>query len=453
MSTHFEILIDASGSMGYMQGTEHENKYLLPDNSTRTDLVKKILSNTIIPKLSFVDSLSISTFRDEYILNKNGERIIVNNKYNCYPDLKDVFTGDFDLYEITAKVNNLLNPDPNGTPLSWATCLTINQSIHDNINIIIFSDGDDSGDNQFDGTILKTIGDKNCKIYFIGIDQNPEASKKSKNLADQTGGFYVNLRVINYDESVFDSLLFNFNTTITSNAIKDSLKITSPIAVTTSNGKDDKSEVPLNKKPNSTDEATAEEDKIKVPNATECNTEKNDLKSQVNENTKSLKLISSQLDSIVRQLSNIGKEKANDDDEFIANEDEAFNRAVGYKCEMHLNSVFKKKNWEKVNWLNEVNEQNKPYDFEVIVNGINFFIECKGSASNSKEFLLTKNEWQFYLQNRKNYRLYFVSGINTMNPTIIRIEDLLTEMEESKLIPCSKVNRVNADRINFQIID
>jgi hypothetical protein len=160
------------------------------------------------------------------------------------------------------------------------------------------------------------------------------------------------------------------------------------------------------------------------------------------------------LDSIVKQISFIGKEKSNDKDEFEANEDEERNRVIGYQCEKHINSVFLKNNWEKVNWLNENTEQGKPYDFEVTVKGINYYIECKGSTSNSKEFFLTKNEWLFYLANRKNYRLYFVSEINSQNPTIHRIEDLLKDMEEGKLIPCSSINRkVKAERILFQIIN
>ena len=115
---------------------------------------------------------------------------------------------------------------------------------------------------------------------------------------------------------------------------------------------------------------------------------------------------------------------------------------------------FLKLKWEATIWLNENGEQGKPYDFEVTIDGATYFIECKGSTSNSKEFFLTKNEWLFYLANHKNYRLYFVSEINSQNPTIHRIKDLLKDMEEGKLIPCSSVNRkVKADRIVFQIIN
>ena len=50
-----------------------------------------------------------------------------------------------------------------------------------------------------------------------------------------------------------------------------------------------------------------------------------------------------------------------------------------------------------------------------------------------KHFFLTLNEWLFYLANRKNFRLYFVSEINSTNPIVHRIEDLLKDMEEGKL--------------------
>ena len=45
MDIDFKILIDASASMGYMKGSEFQDKFLLPDGKTRTDLVKKLLMN------------------------------------------------------------------------------------------------------------------------------------------------------------------------------------------------------------------------------------------------------------------------------------------------------------------------------------------------------------------------------------------------------------------------
>ena len=448
MSIHFNILIDASGSMGHFYDKDGNPniKYLLPDGrTTRTELVIKILIDSVIPKLSFIDTIKIETFSSPVVLNQFGNPKLKSGQKQHSPKTLNIYEGEYSVEKIDTSINKITIPVEAGTPLSWATCVTINQSKQEKINIIILSDGDDSVTALYDEIILQTIGTKNCKIYFIGISQNEEAQRKSKNLADKTGGFYVNLGIMNYDETIFDNMLFEFNTIITSNALKDQFRIGSLVSETISNIIEVKNEP-----------KTAEEEKeeLNIAATVQKETKPIDIEKQVEENTKSLQLITSQLDSIVKQISFISKVKTNDEDEFEANEDEERNRVIGYQCEKHINSIFLKNNWQKVDWLNENTEQSKPYDFEITVSGINYFIECKGSTSNSKEFFLTKNEWLFYLANRKNYRLYFVSEINSQNPTIHRIEDLLTDMEEGKLIPCSSLNRkVKADRILFQIIN
>jgi hypothetical protein len=442
MKEHYEILIDASGSMGYMKGDDDEDKYLLPDKSTRTDLVKKILINTLIPKLAFVNNLNILTFRRELTLNDKNEFIADVSK----PFLKYIYNDTFDENKIKTVISEIENPEKGGTPIFGVVSSIIKKNKALDIKLIIISDGDANDEKEFDVALLKKINSLNvkCKIYFIGIDQDEEAQKKSKNLADKTNGFYINLEAINYEETIFDNMLFEFNTTITSNALKEQFKIDPLVSETISKIIEEKNEP----------KTVEEEEELNIAKTVQEEAKPIDLEKQVEENTKSLQLITSQLDSIVKQISFIGKEKSNDKDEFEANEDEERNRVIGYQCEKHINSVFLKNNWEKVDWLNENAEQSKPYDFEVTVKGINYYIECKGSTSNSKEFFLTKNEWLFYLTNRKNYRLYFVSEINSQYPTIHRIEDLLKDMEEGKLIPCSSVNRkLKADRILFQIIN
>lgn len=443
MIKKFDILIDASGSMGYMKGTKHEDKYLLPDKSTRTDLVKKILIKSIIPKLSFAGTINLSSFRNETKKDSNGKLIVIDNRYQEFPHSKNFYQGYYDSEMINKIISRIDNPEIGGTPLFWA----ISEKLNISDNIVVLSDGDANDVENFDEEILKKIieKEKKCKIYFIGISQDQEAARKSKNLADKTGGFYVNLDVINYDESVFENMLFEFNTTITSNALKENLGITSsPIKdpqVTSEQLKNESiesNEIKNNEKRKEEDVYAIEDTPI-------------DLKAQVTENTKSLKLISTQLDSIVKQISFI---KSNpEEDEFTANEDEELNKIIGNTSEKYLFEFLKSK-WVKTKWLNENGEQGKPYDFEVESDGINYYIECKGTSSSSNEFFLTLNEWLFYLANRKNYRLYFVSEINSKNPSIHRIEDLLNDMAEGKLIPCSSINRkVKADRILFQIIN
>ncbi|MEN9656385.1 MAG: hypothetical protein RL311_1366, partial [Bacteroidota bacterium] len=349
MEIHFDILIDASGSMGYMKGAgkEHENQYLLPDGSTRTDLVKKILLNSIVPKLSFVDSLTFSTFRNEYEFDKEGKRIIIDKKYKDYPATKLFYSGNYDSKMINSIVSEINNPDPGGTPLFWAIKSTIDQKV--NLNIIILSDGGANDNPQFDEEVLKLIrySNKKCKIYFIGIDQDDDAQKKSKNLADKTGGFYVNLEVINYDEAVFNNMLFEFNTTITSNALKESLKIEPTIVEPASETLENKIES------NFIEEV--KEDITIEKKVIQKDIEPLDLKKQVEENTKSLQLITSQLDSIVKQISFIGREQSDEKDEFVANEDEEKNKLIGAKTEKLLFDFLKLK-WENTNWLNENGE-------------------------------------------------------------------------------------------------
>jgi hypothetical protein len=188
-----------------------------------------------------VDSLSISTFSSKVILNDFGKPKLKANQKQYYPDLDDIYKGDYTIDNITFSLNKITVPFDAGTPLSWALQYTINTSKKDEINIIVFSDGDASDEVNFDIVFLKRISEikKPCKIYFIGIAQNEEAKRKSENLAVKTGGFYVNLEAINYDETAFDNMLFEFNTTIISNELNENLntkpKIVEDVSVTIEN--------------------------------------------------------------------------------------------------------------------------------------------------------------------------------------------------------------------------
>ncbi|MGE8342501.1 MAG: protein NO VEIN domain-containing protein [Flavobacterium sp.] len=431
MNIHFDILIDSSGSMGIVKDKTENNdiNFLLKDGlTTRTELVKKILIKSIIPKLSFANTLSFKTFCSKVILNEFGNPKLKAGNKQYSPLLDDIYTGEFNLPNINLSINNIQIPFDAGTPLCWATSVAINNSNSHELNIIIFSDGTDSDIKNYDEIILDTITKKNkqCKIYFIGIGQDNEAQVKSKNLADKTGGFYINLNDINYDEKLFDNILFEWTTTITSNVLKSNLKI----------------------------DGVSEEKIVETQlNKNIVKKEISDLETQVVENTESLKLIALQLDSIVKEISFIRNEKLDATGDFFDDQNEDFNRVIGYKCEEFLYNKHLKVHWENISWLNQFDEQSKPYDFEIIVKEKKFFIECKGSVNDSKEFYLTKKEWEFYLSNRDNYRLYFVSEFNSENPEIIKISDIIKSMEKGELIPCSKFNRkVKRDRIIFQII-
>ena len=299
MNIHFNILIDASGSMGYMKGDNNEDKYLLPDKSTRTDLVKKILINTLIPKLAFVNKLNILTFRRELTLNDKNELIFDVSK----PFLKYIYNDTFDEKKIKSVISEIQNPEKGGTPIFGVVSSIIEKNKDEDIKLIIISDGDANDEKEFDIALLQKINSLKlkCKIYFIGIAQDEAAQKKSKNLAEKTNGFYVNLEVMNYDKAIFNNMLFEFNTNITGNALKERLKIAPSINESLSKTIEQKPQLIVQ-------EIVKEE--INIEESVLKETEPLNLKTQVEENTKSLQLITSQLDSIVKQISFIGKEKS-----------------------------------------------------------------------------------------------------------------------------------------------
>ncbi|GAA0723818.1 hypothetical protein GCM10009430_27660 [Aquimarina litoralis] len=435
---HIDILIDASGSMGYMKGAgkEHENKYLIDAKYTRTDLVKSILINHLIPKISYCTSLQIDRFRNLKKRDINGNPIIKNKKYLEYPKNINHYKGNYNRDLIVQKINTIPNPEPGGTPLRWSLLNKIHNLSSNKSNIIVITDGDGYLDSKTDtdwhNAVYKRIIDskRDIKIHIIGIAQGDVAKTKSKELCIRTKGVYINLDSINYDASKLDGLLFTIKSNITSQVIKEQIELLPTNSIVVEEDGESKS-VDLAKK----------EEKFFNSN----------LEERVEKNTQSLLLISNQLDNIIKLLKSnesVGEQEITD----LA-ENEEYNNRIGRKAEKYLYTELLKKNWEKVVWVNEETEQFLPYDFKVSNKGKILYYECKGTASDSKEFLLTKREWQFYLENRNNYRLCFVSNVN-LEPSYVRFMDLINDMEQSKLLPCSSINKkVKANRIIFQILN
>ncbi|MBC3847725.1 DUF3883 domain-containing protein [Winogradskyella echinorum] len=457
METHFEILIDASGSMGYMRGEkDEENKYLLSDRKhTRTDLVKKILNQSIINTIEFSEHIKVSTFRNKFNLDKNNERIILtrwvkneNGKnvqeryYSMSQDINVIYEGPFNSDELKSKIETIENPMPAGTPLYYILAQTISKSITNQVNIIILSDGDANDRIEFDIDILELIhgSKKDVKIHFIGIAQDEVAQKKSKNLAEKTGGIYSNLKAMNYDVNALNVLLSELNTKIMSNALEDNIKQTQIIAAT---------KLDETQKDNTDHLAKDEGDKSEK----ETNVivkDKSDLEKQVHKNTSSLEYISGQLNNILKLLQS--KEQLEKDVKVVENK--IHNERIGRLAEdflyKKLRELFKDES-TKVSWLNENGEQGLPYDFLLESDKGKFYYECKGTSSNFLEFQLTKPEWDFYLDNRNKYRLCFVKNVDS-DAQYTRFMDLLTAMEEKKLTPCSMQDKAyKANRLIFAI--
>jgi len=432
-----DILIDASGSMGYMKGAgdEHENKYLIESKHTRTDLVKSILTNHIIPKIDYCNSVCIDRFRNLKKLDNNGNPVIKNKRYIEYPKNINHYSGNYNKDLLVKKINNIPNPEPGGTPLRWCLLNKINNTTSSKSNIILITDGDGYLDLKIDedwhNAVYKRIieSNKEITIHIIGIAQDKVAQLKSKELCNKTKGVYLNLESINYDATKLDTLLFNLKTNITSQAIK--VKLTNSVSQI------------------GDENITSDNDKIEIAKEDKDITETN-LEQRVNKNTESLSLISNQLDNIIKLLQS--NESVQEEDVVEVFENEAHNNRIGREAEKYLYSELLKNNWDKVLWLNEESEQYLPYDFKITNKGEVYYYECKGTANDSKEFLITKNEWQFYIQNKDKYRLCFVSNVDSQ-ASYVNFKNLLKDMEEGKLIPCSSVNKsIKADRIIIQVL-
>lgn len=436
---YIDILIDASGSMGFMKGAgvEHENKYLIDSNHTRTDLVKKILTNHIIPNIDYCTSIQIDTFSNLKKVDNNGNPIIVDQKYVEYPKNINYYKGDFNENLLIEKINSIPNPKPSGTPLRWCLLNKIYNISSSKSNLILITDGDGYLDSKIDQdwhiAVYKKVieSKKDIKIHIIGIAQNDVAKGKSKSLCANTKGVYTNLDSINYDSSKLNELLFSLKSNITSQVINE--HISSSLKV-----------------PNESKDSIVNNDLTEIVQKEFKDSNNDNLEERVKKNTKSLSLISNQLDNIIKLLQS--KETIKEDEIVDVIENEANNSRVGHKAEKYLYAELLKNNWDEVVWINKETEQYLPYDFKIINKSEVFYYECKGTANDSNEFFITKNEWLFYLANRKNYRLCFVSNVD-LQPTYVRFMDLLNAMEESKLIPCSSVNkRIKADRIIFQVL-
>lgn len=466
METHFEILIDASGSMGFMKGTKDEDQFLLPDGkSTRTDLVKKILINNVIPKLSFLESkvLKIKTFR-----TSDGFKESI------------IFWDKFNIESVIPNINNkIINPEIGGTPLFTAIEKSIIGFKNYKNTLIVLSDGDANDEENFDEKIIKLIKENNfnCTIYFIGIDQNAEAENKSRRLAVYTKGAYVNVKAINYDKSQFDNFLFDINTSIIKDTITTSVRQNSPEIQgkpLTDKPIDLKAEIDSNAIDETVNERQTEtevenidseiDSEIKDPIAQITESEEVILKleslakleQEVTNNSNSISGISAQLETLVNQIRYLNKNiRSNiDDDDAYLDSDiyEAENKITGRRCEEYLYAELLKKKWDKVDWVNKDGEQGKPYDFEIIHKGVRYYVECKGTKGNSNEFSITKKEWLFYLDYKPNYRLYFVSNLDSKEPNVQKFDDLITAFENQDLIPFSAIDRkVKADKFWIQV--
>lgn len=463
MDTIIEILIDKSGSMGFMKGSElHENKYLLKDGSTRTDLIKKMMIQEIIPTIDYANKVTIRTFTT------------IGEKFE-QTEVKSIYDGHFDEEKIIETINSLENPPLGGTPISEALEKSIeelsNYKNHDR-KIILLTDGEESGKGDYLETAKKAISLHGipCKIFIVGLDQEESARTKAKQLADYTEGNYLNVNSINYNKEYFTSVFLP----IKSQVLKSSLEnltsakvgqnITQPNNTSNSLQNPQTEQKPLKElesinsemKSSKIEVSSNKEDEI-VPErpSEQIFEEKIELKEIVEKNSKALNLITKQLENLNQEIRSL---KVNFDfyeeqEDIVIAENRELNEKVRTASERFVNEKLKAKYTERLRWLNENGESGADHDFEVLEEDttIEYFIECKGTKSGEKIFLLTKNEWELFINNTKNYQVYFVYNALS-SPSLIKIDNLLDWILKGKIYPFSNKNRkVKAERLIMTI--
>jgi hypothetical protein len=94
-----------------------------------------------------------------------------------------------------------------------------------------------------------------------------------------------------------------------------------------------------------------------------------------------------------------------------------------------------KENSTKVIWENKDTESGKPYDFQIIENGIEKFIDVKGTPSEIKDVIyLSPNEWVFMFDKGENYSIYRVYNAGK-SARIEIIENPSSLLQQGKIFP------------------
>lgn len=436
MDTLIEILIDNSNSMGPLEADKTNNiTYVLPDGTTRMELAKRFLVTEIIPKLGYASSIVIKKFHSiGHTSDTNTSKL----------KTEVVYEGKFDEFAIISKINAIQIPvKSGGTPLTAALSETIEiltKKPNADRQIILVTDGEETDMGNGIGYIktaenaIAELGIQ-CTIHTIGISQSKEAEEASKVLATSTGGAYVNLKSVVYNNIDLQELLRPIHSKVLATSIqKFSSAKSSTDAPTlteqTSNTITSKSQSPNNEDENNYD--------------------------KLFEQTKTaFSLISKQIENLAETINQL-KKSENVDEEIEISESAELNERVRLASESYLYNKLKEKFNSRIKWMNEVAESGASYDFEVLDtldNSTEYYIECKATMYTDKVFFMTKSGWHFFLQNKSKYQLFLITSALT-NPSMTKIENFMEWLVEGKVVPYSDKNvKLKAERILFTIVE
>lgn len=415
-----EILIDYSGSMGYMEGTEHENKFLI-DGKTRFYLAEQMIQKHIFPTIDYVEKIAIRLFRG------------ATNKI----EINTIYEGEFNFGKLCSFISKIDNPPPGGTPISAALNeAKQNLTKYSNYDrkILLITDGAESKGSSYisEAQSIAKLPGTPCKIYVIGLDQNEEMERKAKSIA--TGGYF------NIKSQYFENkILQDFLVTLKLSLLQDSKEILQQ----------------------SDDRLTKENIQIidtKIAKTiTENDASTTELIDNIQTQIDKTKAILSELEVIKEQL-RIKQLLSSGVDSTTLTIDDDYSEDIKIKSETILyEHLCKQYGKDSVIWLNHHQESYLHHDFEIHddFGDIVKIIECKGTPKCKPTFYMTANEWNYFLLHQQEYQLYRIFELDT-TPQIYCIENLLNAILERKVVPyltrpeILKENRVYLTILKFK---
>jgi hypothetical protein len=431
METVTEFIIDLSGSM-----------------EAKIALTKQMLLSDIIPNLDYSSRIGIKSF---------------SAVANQPPVIQELPLNIIDKQSIIKVINNL-TVKKGGTPISEAirqSVITLKEYSANNKKIILVTDGEENKGGDYVAECKKAKSEGiNCEIHVVGIGLNQRAQIKAQEISKLTNGTFSN--ILFSQGTKYNQTVIKNNLTIFYNAVRNS-KTIQPIQTI-------KPIVPVqNIQPAIQKQKVIVKDISKIENIqpieilTEKVVEDIDLSRQQDNNIEISENISEATNLILQPLVQEKKEirddikKLKSDTDFIPEvlEDSELNEKIRLISEKYLFEVLKSKYPNRVKWLNENGETGSNHDFEILEldGSVEYYIECKGTTKKKTTFYVTKNEWNLFLNNTKNYQIYFIQNV-LGSPTHIFINNLLDWLLKGKIYPYLKTRDIiKEERVFLTVSD
>jgi uncharacterized protein with von Willebrand factor type A (vWA) domain len=428
METVTEFIIDLSGSMG-----------------DKIALTKQMLLSDIIPNLDYSSRIGIKSF---------------SAVANQPPVIQELPLNIIDKQSIIKAINEL-TVKQGGTPISEAirqSVLTLKEYSANNKKIILVTDGEEDNGGDYVAECKKAKSDGiNCEIHVVGVGLNQQAQTKAREISKLTNGTFSNIpfsRGTQYNQTVIKNHLTTFYNAVSS--IKTVQPIQPTVTVQAAQPISQKQEETV-KEISKTEEISPVEIIIEKEAKEIDNQSQKNITEEKTENTnEATNLI---LQTLVQEIKEIRDEikKLKTDSDVIPEivEDTELNERIRLISEKYLFEVLKSKYPNRVKWINENGETGSNHDFEILEDdgSVEYYIECKGTAKKKTTFYVTKNEWNLFLNNTKNYQIYFIQNV-LGSPTHIFINNLLDWLLKGKIVPYLKTRDIiKEERVFLTISD